>query len=488
MTIASSRTQALGSESNLRGSFVGVDEKVPIFGGRESLYINFDNAASTPPLRSVQRALADFAKWYSSVHRGSGYKSRLSTEAYEEARRVVAAFVGADESQQTVIFVKNTTEAANKVSRKLALNDGRPILTTLLEHHSNLLPWRHRNVALLTGVTDDGRLDLEALESILREQTGRISLVAVTGASNVTGYMPSIHSVAEIAHRHGARIFVDAAQLAPHYPIDIRPHDDPGHLDFVAFSAHKMYAPYGSGALIGPRDFFDQGEPDLVGGGAVSIVTESETVWNSAPDREEAGSPNVVGAVALAVAIGTLQGWGLGSIVEHERELTRHLLDGLKSLPGISIYGVADKGELNDRLGILSFNLGDKHHQFVAAALSWEWGIGVRSGCFCAHPYLLHLLGLEEGAIASARGAIMNGNDAVVPGAIRVSFAPYNTFEEVDVLLDAVGAILRGDTRDEYEQDSVSGSFSPRSGWPLVPSIFEMAELPFRETSFETSP
>ncbi len=477
MTIASSRTQALGSEPVLRDPFVGVDVKVPIFGGREVPYINFDNAASTPPLRSVQKVLADFGSWYSSVHRGSGYKSRLSTEAYEEARRVVASFVGADESHQTVIFVKNTTEAANKVARKLALIDGRPILTTLLEHHSNLLPWRHRNVAVLTGVGDDGRLDLEALERALREEAGRIALVAVTGASNVTGYMPPIHSVAEIAHRHGARIFVDAAQLAPHYPIDIRPHDDPGHLDFVAFSAHKMYAPYGSGALVGPREFFEQGEPDVVGGGAVSMVTESETVWNSAPDREEAGSPNVMGAVALAVAIGTLQSWGLETIVEHERALTRHLFDGLTSLGGVSIYGVADREDLGDRLGILTFNLGDKHHQFVATALSWEWGIGVRSGCFCAHPYLLYLLGLDEGAIASARTAILNGTHAVVPGALRASFAPYNTFEEVDVLLEAAGAILRGDLSDEYQQDAVSGSFSPRSGWPSVPSIFEMADL-----------
>lgn len=455
-----------------RDAFVGVEQQVPVAAGGRRTYVNFDNAASTPPFRTVRDAVAAFAEWYSSVHRGTGYKSRLATEAYEEAREVVRAHVRAG-VDQTVVFVKNTTEGVNKVSRKLEADDDRLVLMTLMDHHSNLLPWRHRSGGIRAGVRPDGRLDIDELAEKLRENAGRIGLVAVAGASNVTGYMPPIHRIAALAHEHGARIFVDAAQLAPHHPIDVKPSDDPEHLDFVVFSGHKLYAPYGSGALVAPSDFFG-GEPDLLGGGAVEIVTPDDIVWTHAPHLEEAGTPNVVGAVALAVALRTLAECGIERIVEHERALTRRLLAGLQRVPGVTIYGSGDPEALDDRLGLVTFNLDGLHHSLVAAALSWEWGIGVRDGCFCAHPYLLHLFGLDDETIEDARTSIRNGCKVDVPGAVRASLAPYNTPAEVALFLEAVAAIAAGDIGEEYVQDRVTGAYTPAAGLPPVPSIFTL--------------
>ncbi|HYL08608.1 MAG TPA: aminotransferase class V-fold PLP-dependent enzyme, partial [Candidatus Udaeobacter sp.] len=279
-----------------REHFAGVDLPVPILGGRTVTGINFDNAASTPPLKRVRDQVTGFSDLYSSVHRGTGYKSRMSTDAYEHAREQVAQFLHVDAATQVVIFVKGTTDALNRIAAEQARLDGRHVLVTEMEHHADLLPWRHRSGHIMVGLTEDGHLDLAAIERTLIDANGGIGLVAVCGASNVTGFVSPIHEVAELAHRHGARISVDAAQLAPHHRIDVRPANDPGHLDFVSMSGHKMYAPYGAGVLVAPRDFFS-GAPEVMGGGAISIVTWDDTVWADLPDREEAGSPNVIGAV-----------------------------------------------------------------------------------------------------------------------------------------------------------------------------------------------
>ena len=253
-----------------RHAFVGLDEPTPLTTGSMSRYVNLDNAATTPPLRAVADAVHQALLSYSSVHRGAGYKARLSTAAYEAARTTVGAFVGADPATHTVIFVKNTTEAINKLANRLPMPDGAVVLTTALEHHSNDLPWRRRATVVRVRTTADGQLDEEDFDRQLAAHAGRIALVAVSGASNVTGLVQPIHRLARKAHGVGAPIFVDAAQLVAHRRLDIRGHDDPEHVDFVAFSAHKMYAPFGTGALVGPRAAFRQGAPDAVGGGTVA--------------------------------------------------------------------------------------------------------------------------------------------------------------------------------------------------------------------------
>src|SRR5258707_4671692 len=208
-----------------------------------------------------------------------------------------------------MIFVKGTADALNRIAAEEARLDGRQVLVTEMEHHADLLPWRHRSGHVMVGLSDDGEIDLDAIEHALEKGAGKIGLVALCGASNVTGFVSPIHEVAELAHRYGARISVDAAQLAPHHRIDVRPSGDPGHLDFVALSGHKMYAPYGAGVLVAPRDFFE-GAPEVMGGGAITIVTWDKTVWADLPDREKAGSPNAIEEVALGVALETVKELG----------------------------------------------------------------------------------------------------------------------------------------------------------------------------------
>src|SRR5262245_54498955 len=239
-----------------RDRIIGLKSKIPLLDGRLVPYINLDNAASTPPLHDVLEIVKRFLPNYSSVHRGVGFKSRLSTAAYDEAHKIIGRFVGADMDSNTVIFGKNTTEAINKLAYRYPLNPNSVILSTMMEHHSNDLPWRRRAQVVRAQVTGEGRLDEDDVDRLLAKFGNRVALLTVSGASNVTGFIQPIHRLARKAHNVGARILVDAAQLAPHRRINIKPDDDPEHLDFIAFSAHKMYAPFGVGALIGPREVF----------------------------------------------------------------------------------------------------------------------------------------------------------------------------------------------------------------------------------------
>jgi cysteine desulfurase/selenocysteine lyase len=451
-----------------REHFAGVDLPVPIAGGATVTGVNFDNAASTPPLKRVRDAVNGFSDVYSSVHRGTGYKSRLATEAYEQARELVARFLSVDPQSQVVIFVKGTTDALNRIAAGQSRLNGRQVLVTEMEHHADLLPWRHRSGHVMVGLSPDGHIDLAAIEHALTEGKGTIGLVAVCGASNVTGFVSPIHEIAELAHRHGALVSIDAAQLAPHHRIDIRPASDPGHLDFVSLSGHKMYAPYGAGVLVAPRDFF-AGAPEVMGGGAISIVTWDDTVWADLPDREEAGSPNVIGAVALGVAIETLLELGFDEMLRHEVELGQALHSRLRGIPGVGVLGGAEAPGAAPRLGLASFVVDGLHHGLVAAALSHEWGIAVRNGCFCANPYVFHLLHMDRRAVEAVEGEVTSGHRKALPGAVRASLAPYNTAVELDRFVEAVTQIARGRLKATYEQ-AADGTFSPAGGWPRIAS------------------
>ena len=219
-----------------------------------------------------------------------------------------------------------------------------------------------------------------------------------------TGFLQPVHRLARKAHAIGARIVVDGAQLAAHRRIDVKPDHSPEHLDYVVLSAHKMYAPFGTGALIGRRDTFEDGPPEHQGGGTVDIVTPEEVSWAELPDREEAGSPNVIGAVAMAVAAQTLMRIDMDSVTRHEQMLTAYALEQLRSVPGITLYGATGAGKTDDRLGVIPFNLHSLPHALVAAILGYEGGIGVRSGCFCAQSYVSILLRRDPSELGSGRG------------------------------------------------------------------------------------
>jgi cysteine desulfurase/selenocysteine lyase len=452
---------------NYRSIFVGLDTLVPILDGKKVPYISLDNAASTPALLHVQKTVNDFLQYYSSVHRGTGFKSQLSTHAYEAARKQMLKFVNADPETHICIFGKNTTEAINKLARRFPYMPGKDVvLVSEMEHHSDDLPWRASATVVHVGLLPDGRLDEADFDQKLQECRGHVALVAVTGASNVTGYINPVHRLARKTHAAGAQILVDCAQLAPHRPIDIGQLDDPEHLDYVSISAHKMYAPLGTGALIGRRDTFEQGEPDMRGGGEVEIVTLDHVVWSEPPEKDEAGSPNTVGAVAMAAAASQLSSIGMDVIAAHEAELTAHALEQFKTIPGLHIYGDAEPAQAPERVGVIPINLEGKSHYLVAAILGHEYGVGVRNGCFCAHPYLLFLMGVNESQAQHVRADILRGDRREVPGMIRISFGLYNTIEDVDRVTAALRAVASDAYKGKYHQNIANGEFIPE-GWDI---------------------
>jgi selenocysteine lyase/cysteine desulfurase len=442
-----------------RDELIGTDQLVPLVDGGFVPYVNLDNAASTPALRSVVETIEEFLPFYSGVHRGTGYKSRLSTIAFDRARQIVGEFVGADPDRDVVVFTKNTTEAINKLARALPLPAGSVVLTTQMEHHSNDLPWRARGRTVQVASTTDGTLDLHDLDRHLAEHAGRVTLLAVSGASNVTGVVPPVHELAEKVHAAGGRILVDAAQLAPHRPIDMRAHDDPGHLDFVALSAHKLYAPFGTGALIAPKSAFGV-MPDQPGGGTVNAVINDNVAWADLPDREEAGSPNVVGAVALAAAVAALTRIGLDRIAAHEWELTRYALDRLSAIPGLTVHGPTATASQATKVGVIPFSVAGFDHAVVAAVLGYEHGVGVRSGCFCAHPYVGHLLEFDRSTALAWFDRVGRGDKRESPGMVRISLGCYSVAEDVDRAVRGLEQIAVGDIAADYTCDG-DGTYHP---------------------------
>jgi cysteine desulfurase / selenocysteine lyase len=437
-----------------RDEIVGIDEPAPVLDGRWVPYVNLDNAATTPALRSVVEAVADLLPIYGSVHRGTGYKSRVTTAAYERAREVVGAFVGADPDRDVVVFGKNTTDAVNLLAASLPVEPGSVVLTTLLEHHSNDLPWRDRAQVHHVGVRPDGTLDEDDLDRQLARHAGRVALVAVSGASNVTGVIPPVHAIAERVHAAGGWILVDAAQLAAHRAIDLRPHDDPGHLDFVVLSAHKAYAPFGTGALVGRRDGLGA-RPHQPGGGTVRAVTVDDVLWADLPDRQEGGSPNVVGAVALAAAVTRLAEVGLHRIAAHEQALVGYAMVRLAGIPGLRLYGPVGQRAAAGKVGVVPFTLDGLDPALVAAVLGYEHGIGVRSGCFCAQPYIAHLLGYPPAEM------LRHGRTGGMPGTVRLSLGAYNDTGDVDRVVEALALVAAGAVRGRYER-APDGSWAPR--------------------------
>lgn len=451
--------------TDYRHLFADLDTQVPLLDGSKRPYINFDNAASTPAMLPVRQAVERFMAYYSSVHRGTGFKSQVSTHAYEEARAAVLNFVGADPVEHVCIFGKNTTEAINKLARRFPFTDERTVvLVSSMEHHSNDLPWRYAAEVVHLGLTPDGRLDEADFDRQLVQHAGRVALVAITGASNVTGFINPVHRLAEKAHAAGAQILVDCAQLAPHRSVNMLPLSDPRHLDYVTLSAHKMYAPYGTGALVGRRDTFTQGDPDMRGGGEVEIVTLDSVVWSEPPERDEAGSPNVVGAVAMAAAIKQFEKIGMDAVAQHEAELTAYALEQLIRVPGITIYGDTQPDKASERLGVIPINIEGKSHFEIASILGYEFGIGVRHGCFCAHPYMLYMMHIQEEHAREVRREIVAKQKSNVPGMVRISFGLYNTCAEVDSLVQALQIAAAGRNTGKYIQDPRTGEFNP-VGW-----------------------
>ncbi|MEU8483098.1 aminotransferase class V-fold PLP-dependent enzyme [Streptomyces sp. NPDC048641] len=427
---------------------LGRDVTVPLVTGGEVTYAALDYAASAPALQRVWDDVAAYAPYYGSVHRGAGYLSQLSTDLFENSRATVAEFLGCRADDQ-VIFTRSTTDSLNLLAAVLPADCEVFVFET--EHHASLLPWRDARVTYLNAP----RTPAEAVETLERALAGRDphgpALVCVTGASNVTGELWPVRELAAAAHAHGARIVLDAAQLAPHHPVDIQDLD----VDWVAFSGHKLYAPFGSGVLAGRADWLQRSEPYLAGGGASRKVARRadggvDVEWHDSAARHEAGSPNVIGVYSIASACKALTEAGFDSLVAREQYLIGKVRDGLGAVPEVKVLSLF--GDDAPRVGVISFVVDGWNSSHFAAALSAEYGIGVRDGLFCAHPLVRTLLGTDP----QSQGEC--GAPEAAPGekslnAIRVSFGAGTPDEHVERFVRAVTELVRDGAQWNYRTE-----------------------------------
>ncbi|MFJ9897711.1 aminotransferase class V-fold PLP-dependent enzyme [Streptomyces sp. NPDC091280] len=428
---------------------LGRDVAVPLVTGGEVTYAALDYAASAPALQRVWDDVAAYAPYYGSVHRGAGYLSQLSTDLFENARRTVEEFLDCRPEDQ-LVFTRSTTDSLNLLAAALPADCQVFVFET--EHHASLLPWKDARVTYL----DAPRTPAQAVETLelalaARDPYGP-ALVCVTGASNVTGELWPVRELAAAAHAHGARIVLDAAQLAPHHPVSVQDLD----VDWIAFSGHKLYAPFGSGVLAGRADWLQAADPYLAGGGASRKVTRREgggvdVEWHDSAARHEAGSPNVIGAYSIASACKALTEAGFDTLVAREQYLIEKVRAGLAGIPAVKVLSLF--GDDAPRVGVISFVVEGWNSSHFAAALSAEYGIGVRDGLFCAHPLVRTLLGTDP----QTQGEC--GAPEAAPGekslnAIRVSFGAGTPDEHVDRFVTAVRELVTDGAKWNYRTEN----------------------------------
>lgn len=373
-------------------------------------YAHLDHGATTPAFAAVAEQVARAAVTYSSVHRGAGFASRVTSSRYEQARESVADFVGAREDDQ-VVFTRNTTDSFNLLARALPADT--TVFVFASEHHAALLPW---TTTVRLPIPHSHAEAVTVLDEALRTHPAQHRLVVATGASNVTGEHWPIERLASLAHEHGARFALDAAQVAPHRRVDIAALG----VDWIAFSGHKIYAPFGSGVLVGRSDWLDAAQPYLAGGGASARVGEDLTEWACGPARHEAGSPNVLGAVALATACEIITEHE-EAILAHEQGLRSHLLQGLAAIDGVHVHTLFGGVE---GAPVATITVDGYSSDEVARVLGDDHGIGVRDGKFCAHLLVDDLL---------------SGRDQ--EAAVRISAGLGTTPEHIDRLLFALRSL-----------------------------------------------
>jgi len=435
---------------NIRDEFPICKQKFPVMGGvEEKPLIYFDHGASTHPPRRVIETLNTFVeKYYSNIHRGNYNLSLIATDMFDRVEEVILNFIKGNQKTNTAVLTTNTTYALDLAAYIMSQIEG-ITLTTLMEHHSNYLPHRKYGNVEIVGLNPDGSLDMDDLKDKLERLP--VKLVAVTGASNVTGFMPDIHEIARLTHDAGARILVDGAQLLAHHEIDVLPDDDPGHIDFFAAAGHKAYAPFGSAFLFGPRVLFDSIDPYIPGGGTVQFVTPRMNIWAKSPDRHQGGTPNIPGAIAMGESLKFLKEVGLDNIREHEKTLYKYAIEGLQAIDGVRVYGPGDPERC---IGVITFNITDIPNELVAAILNYEATIATRNGCFCAHPYVQYLLSVDNPEECWKK--FDHGDNLFLMGAVRATIGIYNIKEEVDELLRMVKIIRDRKWKGDYDLKEAS--------------------------------
>lgn len=379
--------------------------------------IYLDNAATTQkPLCVLDAMRHEYLNANANVHRGVHYLSQQATELHEAARETVRRFINAGKTEE-VVFTRGTTESINLVASSFCeefMKEGDEIIVSVMEHHSNIVPWQlqaaRRGVAVrVIPMNDEGELDMEAYAGMFTERT---KIVSVAHVSNVLGTVNPVREMIRIAHSHGVPVLVDGAQSTPHFKVDVQELD----CDFFAFSGHKIYGPTGIGVLYGKEEWLDRMPPYQGGGEMIESVTFEKTVFQSLPFKFEAGTPDYIATHGLAVALDYVNDIGLENISSHERELTSYCMEQMRSIDGIALFGTSGHKD-----AVVSFLVGDIHHLDMGTLLD-RLGIAVRTGHHCAQP-VMQRYGIQ--------------------GAVRASFAMYNTREEIDALVEGVRRVSR---------------------------------------------
>ena len=439
---------------SIRSNFAISSRTVEVLDGSSRPLVYLDHAATTHPPDFAMDEVRNFLSLeYANVHRASYQLARRSTLRFEDAYRTCAAFVGADLRHHCVVFTSNTTAACEIVAHAVEPRPG-AVLVTDLEHHSSDLPHRRRGRVVRVGLDPEHRLDMDALRTALKQEP--IKLVSVTGAANITGWMPPIHEIAALAHEAGALICVDAAQLIAHAPIDMGRPGEPTSIDFLVAAGHKAYAPFGAGFLVGPRDVLDSVDPVVPGGGVAAKVDDTGATWLPSPDRHQYGTPNVGGAIGMSVMLGLLMRITMDEVRAHEMKLFRRMVDGLRGIGGITLYGPP---ELEDRVAIVPFNVDGVSDMLTAAVLGEEFGIAVRNGRFCSHVH---------------SDLLLAGGDP--SGAVRASIGLFNDEHDVDAFLAAVEIVRRKAWKGTYTERG--GQVSGQNAGRCADRWMENAEPP----------
>lgn len=444
----------------LRREVIGLEVNYQLATGEKTRRIYLDSTASTLRLKVVDDILRQYQPFYANTHSVLHFGAKLSTKEYLWAHRMVLDFVHADPEKYISFFVgSGTTGGMNRVAR--TLREHRPdrdvVISSIMEHHSNDLPHRKHfrevvHVPAKLSANSLGCIDCERLAQALDAHAGKVNYVAVTGVSNVTGIINPVHEIAELAHRHGALVVVDGAQMAAHVPIRMSGHADSARdLDVLAFSGHKIYAPGSPGVVVAREELFLGQEPQEVGGGMVEDVYINRYIpTQKFPDREEAGTPNITGAIGLAAALYALDRVGMDYIEKEECALIEYALQRLATVKDIIIYGETDCNRCK-RTGAISFNILDIDHALTAAVLNDYFNIAVRNQCFCAHPYVREMV--TESLSLAAENLSDDELERLAElhrGMVRASFGIYNTREDVDALVQALQHI--SENRNFYQQ------------------------------------
>lgn len=435
----------------IAADFIGLNTTYRVATGEVTRRVYLDSTASTLMMGAAYRTVASFLEHYANTHSLMHNSARLATGAYDWAHQRVLSFVGADPERYTCFFTgSGTTGGINRLARiyHQLRPDRDTVLVSIMEHHSNDLPHRkhigrviHLPVAM--GQAGMGAVDLEALERLLVQEKGRINYVAVTGVSNVTGIINPVRAVARLAHEHDALVLVDGAQMVAHIPVQVSGHDDPlEDIDALVFSGHKTYVPGSPGVVVARKDHLAQVEPDEVGGGMVDrVFTESYTVTPHFPEREEAGTPNIPGAIGLAAALEVLDRVGMDYLLAEETKLIGYALQALEEIPDVTIYGTTDTGHC-PRAASISFNVEGLPHSLVAGVLNDYHNIAVRNECFCAHPYVIEMIPDQAADYLAMTDDQLAAACLPKPGMVRASFGLYNTTADVDALAEALRDII----------------------------------------------